>query len=147
MFFTNSISNGHDEQIVSKFLTNPSNLAIFVPSVIVFHESLTVCQASTKSTNILDFALTFLLMSNRQRRLVALGNTILMAFIKARSLSQTMTLGPTCDAKSDPLNFCSVHMKFFSFSLDKNVKPAENDKPVQVTPTISNKGSQYLFVL
>jgi len=45
-----------------------------------------------------------------------------------------MTSGSTCDVKSDPLNFCSAHMKFFSFSLDKNAKPAEKDKLVQVTP-------------
>jgi len=70
-----------------------------------------------------------------------------MTFIKARSLSQTITLGRTCNVKSDHLNFCSAHMKFFSFSLDKNAKPTVKDKHVQVTPTISSKGSQRLFIL
>jgi len=54
-----------------------------------------------------------------------------MAFIKARSLSQTMTLGPTYDVKSDPLNFYSARMEFFSLSLDKNAKLAEKDKAHQ----------------
>ena len=147
VFFTYSKSNGHGKQIVSKILTNPSNLAIYVQSMIAVHESITTYQGSTKSTNILHFALTFLLMWNRQREFVALGNIILMSFIKARSLSQTMTLGPICDVKSDPLNFCSACMKFFSFSPDKNAKPTEKDKPVQVTPTISSKGRRYLFIL
>jgi len=38
-------------------------------------------------------------------------------------------------------------MKLFSHSVDSNAKATEKVNPVDVTPTISSKGSLYLLVL
>ena len=84
---------------------------------------------------------------NRHNMLVASGKTTLIAFIRARSLSLTITWGYTSSLKNNPLSLCNDHMKLFSRSVDNNTKAAEKVNPVDVTPTISSKGSLYFLVL
>jgi len=72
---------------------------------------------------------------------------MLMEFIKARSLSVTMTLGKPSHVINNSFSLWRPQMKLLCRSLDKNTKAAEKVRPVNVTPTISRRGSLYLLVL
>jgi len=70
-----------------------------------------------------------------------------MTFIKARSMLLTMTLGNTSPLKNNSLSLSNAQMKLLSRSLDNTTKTVEKVRSVDVTPTISSKGSLYLLVL
>ena len=70
-----------------------------------------------------------------------------IAFIKARSLSLTITCGPPLEVMNNPLNLSKAQVKLDSRSLDMNTNLAEKVNPVDVTPTISSNGNRYLLVL
>jgi len=86
-------------------------------------------------------------MWNLHSKLQAYGKITLIAFIRARSISLTITLGYTSPLKNNPRNLCKSQMKLFSRSLDIKIKVAEKVKSVDVTPTILSSGSLYLLVL
>jgi len=69
-----------------------------------------------------------------------------ITFIKARSLSVTMTYGPPSDVINRPLSLSRAQVKLFCFSLDKYANADEKVNPIDVTPTISSNGNQYILV-
>ncbi|MFS7927543.1 hypothetical protein Hanom_Chr04g00310401 [Helianthus anomalus] len=77
----------------------------------------------------------FCCMCHIQSECLAFGNTLAHTFIRARSLSVTITLG-SITPSSKSFNLCSSHMKFPSFSLGMNACTTQNDKYVDVTPII-----------
>jgi len=107
VLFTYSTNKGNGSQTLSKYLTQSSNKRTFVESMIFPHASIITSQAFVELTSITHFALTFLLMWNRHNKLWTLGNTMLIAFTKVGSLSQTITLGWS-SVTNNPFNFCNA---------------------------------------
>lgn len=60
---------------------------------------------------------------------------MLIAIIKASSLSVTMTLGRPSDVMNNPFILSRPQTKLFTHSFDKNTKAIEKFNPVDVKPS------------
>jgi len=70
-----------------------------------------------------------------------------ITFSKARSLSLTITCGPSSDVMNNPLSVSRAQVKLDCLSLDKNANPTKKVKPVDGTQIILSNDNQYLLVL
>src|ERR1051325_2508451 len=79
--------------------------------------------------------------------MVVLGNTVSIAFIKARSLSVNTTCGQKPSLVNNCFNLSKTQQKISVCSDSIYANATANVNSVDVTPTISNRGCLYLFFL
>ena len=130
VFCTYSKNKGHAKQAHSNRSTHLGNAPQSQQSITLARASITTSHASLGWTSILHLAFTLLFMCNLHSKLQASIKTSLIVFIRARSLSLTITSGYTSPLKNNPRNLCKSQMKLFSRSLDIRIKAAEKVKPV-----------------